>query len=112
MESIQLPAPRCFQQSGANHIPKTPGDIPVSNLKSSCNAKLGRTKLSSCRCVVLETKNATARGPNPSKDPPSIRMMGDCASAVGFTQKTTWETVHSAIDIVLQRCMAICHSTK
>ncbi|MCJ1345302.1 hypothetical protein MMC31_003508, partial [Peltigera leucophlebia] len=90
----------------ANHAPQIRGDIPVSNLKISYDAKLGSTKLANCLRVVFEMKNPTARRPlvlNPSKDPPLIRIVDDGAIAVGFTQKT-----ETTLELFIRLLMPCC----
>lgn len=42
-----------------DHPPKIPGDIPLSNLNSSCDAKLGRPKLANFLRAVFEMKYPT-----------------------------------------------------
>lgn len=66
---------------------------PLVESKYVVAATLGRPKLANFLRTVFEMKYPTARGPlvlNPSKDPSLIRIVDDCAIAVGFTQRTEW----------------------
>lgn len=50
-----------------------------------------KIKLVNCLRAEFEIRNPTAWGPlvlNPLKDPPLLRIVDDCAIAVGFTLRT------------------------